>query len=335
MSGVDLNLYAEDVRRILYAKFVKPKGLPAGLLFEDAVSDIILRIQKANVRGQPYDPKRSSRSHYIYLQCSSYLMNYWKRSQRDPMNWQLHPIQDEDGKDVLFEIADPDSLIQINHLEGIKELLQDQLKQKGLAYRLVYNLLEDGHTVAGIVEATGKTKEIVRRIIREIIEEARLLVQHLAPAPAKARTTVVHEPTLRARFDGRVQKEECGCWRWTGTFCGDYGVLDVRDDSGKRRRIRACKLAIRLYYGERRARSHKPRHSCGNRWCVNPEHLGLPTEAPAEEKAVVVRLDQAAIQELALRRASGESEIELAAAYGVSVGTIQRVLEMTPWRKVA
>lgn len=332
MSGVDLNLYAEDVRRILFAKFVKPKGLPQGLLFEDAVSDILLRIQKANRRGQPFDPKRSSRSHYIYLQCSSYLMNYWKRTQRDPMALQVNPIQDDDGKEVIFEIADPESLARINHLDGFKELLQEQIKQKGLAYRLVFNLLEDGHTVGQIIETTGKPKEVIRKILREIAVEARLLVKHLAPdLPPKRKAK---EPTLRARFEAQVRRDPEGCWRWTGTFCGDYGVLDVKDDSGKRRRLRVGKLAVQLYRGVE-LDSRKPFHSCRNRWCVNPDHLGFPANPPQEETPVVRRLDQTMIQEIAKRRGAGESEEALAASYGVNVGTIHLVLSRTPWRKVA
>jgi hypothetical protein len=258
-------------------------------------------------------------------------MNYWKRSQRDPLNWQLNPIQDDDGKDVLFEIADPESLLQGNHLEGIKDILSHQLKQKGLAYRLVFNLLEEGHTLGEIVEAMGKPKETIRKLVREIVEEARLLVNMVRPE-------VKPEPTtLRTRFEARITKVE-SCWRWTGTFCGAYGVLDVKDATGKRRRLRACKLALRLFRGDQIADTHKPKHTCGNRWCVNPAHLGCdpaPREQVVEEPPPVRHLDQAAIRELADRRSGGESEERLAAEYGVSVGTLRRILEMTPWRKVA
>lgn len=70
------------------------------------------------------------------------------------------------------------------------------------------------------------------------------------------------------RFHDRIEKLENGCWRWTGHYSGRNKTPDF---FVKGRRRSARRIAWYMYKGEK----PPPRvllTSCGNKWCVNPNH---------------------------------------------------------------
>lgn len=72
--GLDLALYAIDVRRIFRKHFVH-RCHGAGLEPDEVLQEVYLKILRANQGKHPYDPARSSRGRYIYLCCQSVARN--------------------------------------------------------------------------------------------------------------------------------------------------------------------------------------------------------------------------------------------------------------------
>lgn len=68
----------------------------------------------------------------------------------------------------------------------------------------------------------------------------------------------------------RVERTTEGCWLWTGAKMHGYGYI------GRGRRgdgtVRAHKAVYEALVGSV-APGHVLHHSCGNKSCVNPEHL--------------------------------------------------------------
>jgi hypothetical protein len=81
------------------------------------------------------------------------------------------------------------------------------------------------------------------------------------------------DPTATAsqRFWSKVSKVEGGCWLWTGC-CNSQGYPQLR--MGRRTADYAHRFSYRLHLGPFPAR-HAVRQSCGNKRCVNPDHLYL------------------------------------------------------------
>lgn len=79
---------------------------------------------------------------------------------------------------------------------------------------------------------------------------------------------------LQERFDAKVQKQEDGCWYWTGSkdSFGYGAIYKGGPNSGGRRLIRAHRLSWELKNGPI-PEGKILLHSCDVPWCVNPDHL--------------------------------------------------------------
>lgn len=67
------------------------------------------------------------------------------------------------------------------------------------------------------------------------------------------------------------QRKREACWQWAGAISGRYGQFKLT--LGKfRRALWAHRVSYAIHYGVARA-GYEIHHTCGNPWCVNPDHL--------------------------------------------------------------
>ena len=71
------------------------------------------------------------------------------------------------------------------------------------------------------------------------------------------------------------REEKTGCWIWTGQVSNSgYGrVMETQDDHGTKM-VSAHTASYHAFIGQV-PQGHLVKQSCGNRLCVNPEHLEL------------------------------------------------------------
>lgn len=146
----------------------------------------------------------------------------------------------------------------------------------------------------------------------------------------------------------RARCEEVGdCWIWQRATCATgYPIMTI---------ARRCHLVRRIAV-EASGRALKPRQPvgsrCGDKLCVNPDHLFPSTTAAIARKAAragafsaptrgakiaqarrgTMKLTQEQVREI---RASTESGPALALRYGVNRSLVQRIRSGNAWRDYA
>lgn len=144
--------------------------------------------------------------------------------------------------------------------------------------------------------------------------------------------------TAKARFMAKVQRQEDGCWLWTGAIVkavgyGRFGIASREVDYAHR-------ASWRIFRGEIPAGMYVC-HRCDVRACVNPDHLFLGThgdnmrDAAAKDRIRIPRESYASDdthqvakltnEQVRAIRAAGRSRgiaSEFARQFGVSVSAI-------------
>ena len=76
---------------------------------------------------------------------------------------------------------------------------------------------------------------------------------------------------LEAAFSANVEKQADGCWLWKGTLHSG-GMPGLETGTGK---IYAHRWAYRRYVDPTLASGARTVRSCGNKLCVNPQHVNI------------------------------------------------------------
>lgn len=155
----------------------------------------------------------------------------------------------------------------------------------------------------------------------------------------------VNDRSVEERFWEKVERRKPDeCWPWLGSTAGGYGRLFSMED-GQRKVVAASRLSYEIANGLI-PKGMEVLHECDNPPCVNPKHLHLGTHADNMKEASERRrfknhvrgsrhhnavLTPAKARAVRRRRVAGESLRSIAASYGVSKTTVQRVLKGVTW----
>lgn len=118
------------------------------------------------------------------------------------------------------------------------------------------------------------------------------------------------------------------CWEWTGTLQNGYGVF-----YGEYGLQRAHRYMFEVPSGV------QVRRICGNRGCVNPEHLFLSNEADVPERprrvgeaAANTRLTEEDVHFIRSMSRTGANAKALSKQLGVSTATIWSIMYNQTWK---
>jgi len=149
--------------------------------------------------------------------------------------------------------------------------------------------------------------------------------------------------TERERLLAKIEKQDDGCWIWTGCLRGTkthrYGCMRYRGKSEGAHRASYMEFIGEIPEGL------NVLHSCDNPKCVNPEHLFVGTDHdnmkdmaakgrhfyPLAETHHRAKLKNDEVRAI---RASSQSHNQLAHAYGVTKRTIINVRQRKVYASV-
>ena len=150
--------------------------------------------------------------------------------------------------------------------------------------------------------------------------------------------------TLQQRFDKHVQFDTngAGCWFW-GSHLDKHGYARLTIE---KRTVFAHRVSWELHHGKPIPAGLMIRHQCHQRCCINPHHLEIGTaqdnsddcakagRCPRGSQRSSAKLDEDAVREIKGRLKRREARKRIAADYGVSAWTIEKVATGEHWRHV-
>lgn len=126
-----------------------------------------------------------------------------------------------------------------------------------------------------------------------------------------------------------------GCWLWLRSIKEPQGYGQINLDKKNRLAHRVSFEAFKTPIPD----GMLVQHGCDNRWCVNPDHLSLGTDATNQRDALLKgrtarKLQPDDVRAIRARLRSGESQRSLAREYGVSATMIRCISRRTSWAHI-
>lgn len=145
-------------------------------------------------------------------------------------------------------------------------------------------------------------------------------------------TTELPPKDNRSRFFRHVIKRQDGCWIWTGAPARDgHGQFSVFTD-GKERNWRAHRLSWTWANGDI-PKGMWVYARCGNKQCVNPDHLYLGKRLDTVNPAAKLKPHDVK-RVRAMWATNRYTQKELANAFDVSRQTISGIVNRQTWKHV-
>lgn len=73
-----------------------------------------------------------------------------------------------------------------------------------------------------------------------------------------------------------IKSEDTGCWEWQGQISNSgHGRMMIRDRSNQINRVVSAETASYMAFLGEIPDQYLVKQKCGNRLCINPEHLEL------------------------------------------------------------
>jgi hypothetical protein len=147
-----------------------------------------------------------------------------------------------------------------------------------------------------------------------------------------------------AKFTERKGPDEC--WRWTGFIDPQYGYGRVKICVEKVHKTRqAHRLVYEIHKGPIPI-GYDVAHSCHHRWCVNPNHLAAATRLENINQTIAVNghvqtwhygtdspHTKLTIRQVRAIRAFKGRAVDIAAKYGISTSTVNRIRRGQSWKR--
>ncbi len=130
---------------------------------------------------------------------------------------------------------------------------------------------------------------------------------------------VVSSSKINATKFWKLVDKNGACWLWCGGMRRGYPIFDDRS---------AARVAWELTFGDV-PRGRHVRRRCASRTCVRPDHL--IADASTHVRRPVFALSAMQAEDIRARRAAGETVVELAQLYGVSVQHVGAIVRQASW----
>jgi DNA-directed RNA polymerase specialized sigma24 family protein len=160
--GIDLAKRGVEVRKLFWAGFGR-KVMAQGYDPEDVLQEIYVALEVRNRGKCPFDPRKSSFSHYVYMVCGCVCSNYHRRWSRHARGEQ-YGVSGADGE--LIDVGASDLAREEATQEGDLSLAQAQEALTVLARREALLSRVDPGLAVSCIQALHEGKKY-----REISEE--------------------------------------------------------------------------------------------------------------------------------------------------------------------
>lgn len=139
--GLDLTEYFEDISKIIKSKF-PVQGSDA----DDLIQNVCKKLVKLN-KSAPYDPTRSSVSHYVYMVASSVFKSGLRKEKRSPLKNAVSFQNYLDIRDIKEKEVQEGSLLDFGgYISEFVDYVEQSLELEDTTPRRILLLTSMGYT---------------------------------------------------------------------------------------------------------------------------------------------------------------------------------------------